>query len=259
MLFFAPHPDDEAWAAGATLADLAAAGAIVQVVFATDGEAGIDRRRESTAVAAGCVADLADTRRAEAVAASAILGAQAPRFLGLPDGDLDRVDGLAAIVHAAIAEHAADVVLSFGRDGGYPHRDHIALAAAVAQAIACPRGDDDSAAAPTLLCAVFGRGVFAPLLAKMRKGRGAALLATHLADDRLGEPLRGPAARRHLSVVVEPWRAAKNAAIAAHRSQLVGGETLTLLGPSVMNALFDAERWRAATTSPTAINYTKRR
>lgn len=125
VLVLAPHPDDEAVGCGGLMALLADAGAEVDVVFATDGEA--------TRGAPSAPAATAASRRREAEAACRTLGARPPRFLGLSDGALgSHLDELARSVRAVAGELSPDAVLVpwFG-DG---HDDHRAMSEAVARA-----------------------------------------------------------------------------------------------------------------------------
>lgn len=97
VLVLAPHPDDETIGCGGTLALLAARGARVAVLVATDGEASIGAPfpRE----------EVAQRRRREAAVACVALGlTDPPVSLGLPDGGL--ADARAELT-AAIAEVAA--------------------------------------------------------------------------------------------------------------------------------------------------------
>lgn len=89
VVVVAPHPDDETIGCGGTLALLADAGADVQVVVVTDGEATIGSPHAPEETAA--------RRRREAAAACTVLGVAPPTFLGLPDGRLPEVP--AAVAH----------------------------------------------------------------------------------------------------------------------------------------------------------------
>jgi LmbE family N-acetylglucosaminyl deacetylase len=124
VLVLAPHPDDETLVCGGTAALLAAAGADVRVVVATDGDAAtVDLPR----------AEVGRRRRAEVAAACDALGLPAPVRLGLRDGDLaGQRDVLAGELAAHLADHRPELVLLpwFG-DG---HRDHRALNVALADA-----------------------------------------------------------------------------------------------------------------------------
>ena len=82
VLVLAPHYDDEVLGCGGLLAQLARSGAIVRVLFLTDGSGGAE-----------AVADREvyhRRRREEAVRVCEILGIAGCDHLGLPDGALDR-------------------------------------------------------------------------------------------------------------------------------------------------------------------------
>ncbi len=125
LIVFAAHPDDETLGAGGLMARASAAGAVVSVVVATDGEAARP-------------ADAGDgvhggTRRGELVEALRHVAPRARiRFLGLPDGGLREHVGE---LSAAIAEELADIdvtttllATTWWGDG---HRDHRVLGEAV--------------------------------------------------------------------------------------------------------------------------------
>lgn len=89
VLVIAPHPDDETLGCGGLIARQVLAGEAVHVAFLTDGE--VSHAGHPTVGAA----DLAGRRKAEAMAALAVLGvadpARAATFLAAPDGELDRL------------------------------------------------------------------------------------------------------------------------------------------------------------------------
>ncbi len=121
------HPDDELFMAPA-LAALAREGHVVRIVHATPGDAGpgVSSLPKGEALAA--------VRRAEADCAGKALGVAEVVNLGLPDGRLaEHVrDGSLA---AALADHldGADLVLTWGPDGGYGHADHRLVSAITTQ------------------------------------------------------------------------------------------------------------------------------
>jgi len=123
VVVLAAHPDDEVLGVGGLVRLLAALGARLRFVWATDGEAshpGSD---------APVVRDLAAVRRAESAATVRRLGAgQAPRVrLELPDGGLaGAVDDLARRVRCVV--HPDDLVLAPWSGDGHP--DHEAVGAA---------------------------------------------------------------------------------------------------------------------------------
>lgn len=123
------HPDDELFMAPA-LAALAREGRSVRIVHATPGDAGPG----VSALPKG--AALAAERRAEAQCAGRALGVAEVVNLGFGDGRLaEHVrDGSLA---AALAERidAADMVLTWGPDGGYGHADHRLVSALATQVV----------------------------------------------------------------------------------------------------------------------------
>jgi LmbE family N-acetylglucosaminyl deacetylase len=120
---FAPHADDETLGCGGTIARKVAAGARVRIVVMTDGS-GTQTGRSPE--------DLVATRRAEAVAALALLGVPEAdvRFLEFPDGTLDEAGGalLDAVGSVLLAARPAQVFVPY-RDDGHP--DHEAAYRAV--------------------------------------------------------------------------------------------------------------------------------
>lgn len=239
-----PHPDDEAWAAAWTLRGLADAGVRVRLVFATDGEAAAGADADG-ATSAG----LRALRRAEAEAAATLLGCEQVHFLDRGDGRLAEDAGLKAALAEVLAE-AADcggvvAAFSFGPDGGYPHRDHVALTAALAAAV--------RAGGPHLWWQTcFAPGIFAPVLRALgrrdARGRAPPLLDADWPPPRLGAAAAGGDVCVHGEG--DSARAFKTQVIACHASQLPGGDPLRLLGPGVVEAaLAHGERWRRATTA----------
>ncbi|MCZ6771387.1 MAG: PIG-L family deacetylase [Proteobacteria bacterium] len=88
VLIIAAHPDDEALGCGGTIARLAAAGKTVDILFVCDGVSA-----RPTTDRQGALSE----RRKAAGDAAAILGARGPRFLDLPDNQLDRVPLLSLV------------------------------------------------------------------------------------------------------------------------------------------------------------------
>lgn len=147
------HPDDELFMAPA-LAALAREGHFVRIVHATPGDAGpgvSDLPKGET---------LAAARRAEADCSGRALGAREVVNLGFGDGRLaEHVrDGSLA---KALFDHVApaDLVLTWGPDGGYGHADH-RLVSALATQIAQGQPEDDG---PRLLYVGIPAGKLPPV------------------------------------------------------------------------------------------------
>tara|TARA_B100000959_G_scaffold82524_1_gene87791 strand:+ start:29470 stop:30285 length:816 start_codon:yes stop_codon:yes gene_type:complete len=117
------HPDDETFATG-TFTKLSANGKRIQLVYATSGDAGGDRTGQ------GLEGDaLARHRESEMIQASRILNVSAePLFLRYPDGFVrDNWDSILTDVESIMRQTQAQIVVTFGPDGYYGHRDHLAI------------------------------------------------------------------------------------------------------------------------------------
>lgn len=114
------HPDDECLAAGAWMADVAAQGKRVSVFLATAGDAAAHPELSSNA--------LGDERLAESRRALALLGVEAPVCARLPDGQLSSSgDELDLEITRWLETCRPKRVVTYGRDGGYGHVDHLTL------------------------------------------------------------------------------------------------------------------------------------
>lgn len=211
------HPDDEALLTAGWLAERAAAGDRVVLVFATDGAAGL--------ASPGYRPALPQVRRAEAAASAAVIGAVRLVWLGYADSGLAGrpadgvrhfaevpVDEAARAVAEILDEEAADVLTGYDARGGYGHADHVRVhrVARRAQALAASR--------PRLLEATVDRTWLVRLLRIVRPVapllRGVTLP---------GDEIFTARSEVSLTVDVRPHLAAKRAALAAHASQRTGG------------------------------------
>jgi len=135
VLVVAPHPDDEAFGCGGTVARLVRDGASAHVVFVTDGSASHPGHPSVTAL------DIAGRRRAEARVATGILGVDWDRvsFLDAPDGTLARLDGgharaIEERIAGMLERLAPEVILMpCRRDGSTEHDASFALVAGALQ------------------------------------------------------------------------------------------------------------------------------
>jgi mycothiol S-conjugate amidase len=136
LLVAYPHPDDESFGNGGTLARYAAQGVAIHYACATRGECGMVAPKLLDGYAG-----IADLRTAEQECAARALGLAAVHFLGYRDSGmqgtsdnqnpaaliqapLERVTGqLVALMRALRPQ----VVLTFNPYGGYGHPDHIYL------------------------------------------------------------------------------------------------------------------------------------
>lgn len=225
LLAIIPHPDDESYSFGGTIAIAARAGWDCLVVACSSGEQGDFDGKPTTAATLGPV------REAELVRSCRALGAREPEFWHWPDGALASRDGTED-VRLRFNRERPDLVLTLGADGVYGHPDHIAVHRWVVAAWAAlgePR--------PALLFAAFPAGLFLPQYAKCL--------------DMLGDPPTPPASaiggtRVHYEVPVSPVAVTKLAAISAHASQLPGRQPEALFPPGIVASLLEVERFTDA-------------
>ncbi|MFC1474763.1 PIG-L deacetylase family protein [bacterium] len=179
------HTDDADWACGGTAARLAAAGAEVIYVVATDGEAGSSDLEITQE-------ELIEIRRGEQRDANDILGVSDTIFLGHQDGRLHRVPDLEEQVMKLVREYKPELVITF--DPEWPehrmHPDHRAIA------IATIRSCNFSGLSMT-----YGDG-------------------SHQEPHRCDELLLWGPKKPNLWVNVSKYTYEKLAALAAHRSQM---------------------------------------
>jgi len=226
LLAVVPHPDDESYSFGGTIALAAKAGWTIAVHCASSGEQG--ERHDAIPVEP---ATLGPHREQEMYASGRILGIGSYSFWRFPDGAVaptpQDVERLAAVIRA----ERPRAVLALGRDGAYGHPDHLAVyrwVTAAWQSLKEPR--------PALLHAAFPPGLFLPQYEKCVESgiMGAPPL---LAPGEVGDR------DCHYKVPIQRVAEKKLQAIAAHRSQLPGGDPHALFPPGVVAALLETERF----------------
>ena len=129
VLALVPHPDDAEFYAGGLLAKLAAEGARVHIVVATDGRRGSFEADSDTLIV---------VRAEEMRRAAVVLGAEPPILLGYPDGELDTLPAgvLREQFIRAIRQFKPDVVVAEDPYAPFePHPDHRAVAWAATEAL----------------------------------------------------------------------------------------------------------------------------
>jgi N-acetyl-1-D-myo-inositol-2-amino-2-deoxy-alpha-D-glucopyranoside deacetylase len=228
LIAFIPHPDDESYSFGGTIALLAKAGWECFIECASYGERG--KRHDGGPVTPNAVAEV---REAELKASCELLGARAPVFWGLPDGEMGPHRGERQRIERLTSKLQPELLLTLGVDGAYGHPDHIALHRWVFETwenMADPR--------PALLFPVFSKGLFLPQYEKCLR--------------MMGDPPEPPAKAIgsdtwHYEIPIAGVQELKLASIAAHRSQLPGGNPEAIFPPGIVSSLREVERFEDAT------------
>jgi len=192
VLAVVAHPDDESFALGAILDAFARAGARVQVLCLTQGEA--------STLHDGVPGDLASVRQAELAAAAVALGVTQTMHHHR-DGALSEVSRtrLSTEVVAAAESGSADGLLVFDTAGVTGHRDHVAATSA------------GLLAAQTLNLPVLGWTLPDTVAAQLNQEFGVDFTG-HGDED--------------IDLLVTVDRARQNAASHAHASQALPGSVL---------------------------------
>ena len=128
VVVLAPHPDDEVFGCGGTLAQMAATGVEIEVIILTDGvlrgefsaldSQAAEQKRQAKAM----------QRRQESIQAATILGYTVPVFMGLQDGELLQRSCLSDELALQLATKRPDLILA--PSIWEMHRDHRAVAQA---------------------------------------------------------------------------------------------------------------------------------
>ncbi|HTU60574.1 MAG TPA: PIG-L deacetylase family protein [Polyangiales bacterium] len=238
------HPDDEAICAAGTLALCAQRGEHVRVICATRGEWG-----PISSPALASRETLGTVRERELRDACSALSIHEPLFLDLPDGgvtDSSLHDALYTLV-VRIRTERPRVLLGFGPEGLYGHRDHIAmwqLAVDARRAAADHTFHTPGLAAykvPRHFFAVWTgqqvRELFETLAAAGTPGQLWKLTPEHFI---LSE--RDVSARVDVhSVLTQKLRA-----IRAHRTQLAADHALSVIDDASAQRVLGIERFRCA-------------
>lgn len=245
-----PHPDDEAYSCGGTFARLSDEGAQIEIVCATRGEGGRDRRSQPVAGEA-----LGRVREEELRAACRVLGVAPPRFLDLPDGGVATCDfpTIVGRLVAIMRELRPHIVVTLGPDGVYGHPDHLALYRLVIAAFGAAGGGErfpEERFGPAwqphrLVCAAFPRGLFRPQYDRMNVSPDSPTMRG-IDPDKLGtEPGEIAAA-----IDIRPYAERKLQAIACHRSQLPDGDPYQLFPEDIVQRLLAFELFTLAAGVP---------
>jgi len=128
VVVLAPHPDDEVFGCGGTLAQMVAAGAEVDIIILTDGVLRNEWSDIDSQLAERTRLAKAEQRRQESIQAAGIIGYPLPTFMGLQDGELLQHVHLSDDLSAHLATKRPDLILA--PSIWEMHRDHRAVAQA---------------------------------------------------------------------------------------------------------------------------------
>ncbi len=212
------HPDDESLLAGGTLAACAEAWIEVALLCVTRGEEGpIADPWYATRGTLGIV------RERELMDAAKVLGIAQVECLDYPDGALRWSDRAALVADIAerIRRVRPDAVITFGPEGWYWHRDHIAVHEATVAALALLAGE---MAEPWTYFATWPAALAGDMAVAMKAGRAS--------DDLWGMnpgAFGVPMAQITTIIDVRSFVPRKMRALRSHRSQLTPGHLLASL------------------------------
>ena len=249
IVSFHAHPDDEAITVGGTLALAADAGHRVVLVFATRGDLG--------EVAEGVLAPdeaLGERREQEARDAAAVLGAERVEFLpfldsgmaGEPTNDAPAAFAAADVEDAAghlatiLREEHADVLTVYDERGGYGHPDHMQVHVVGRRAAAL-------AGTPRVYAATTSKEHFLSL----RERLAGQVPADREQPDPDELDLGVPEARITTTVDVTGALDRKQAAMAAHPSQIADDSFFLALPPDAFELVFGTEWFIRLDETPT--------
>ncbi len=215
--------------AGGTLALAAAAGTPTVVVSLTRGERG---PRAPHSLHGGEA--LADARARELQEAADVLGVRFVHCLRHPDGALEAEDAcaLAARLAGLLRQYSPGLLLTFGADGLYGHRDHVATRTIATRAAGLLESR------PPVLEAVWRPGLVDELVAAAG-ARGLPVGLWDLSPGDFGAACDGEIA----TIDVRAAIGLKMRALRAHRSQFAPEHLLAGLPADLATRFLGTETW----------------
>ena len=242
------HPDDEGFSSGGLLAKLAAGGARVTLVCATNGDVG-----EISDPALATPENLWQVRKQELRNAMEITGISDVRFLDYRDSGMDGTDDnrhpnaycnaddevVTGLLAGIIAEVNPHLILTHDPHGGYGHPDHKTMC--VHATAAAERASDPDAATPLLYYVCFPRSVFQRMWQEMTD-RGITPPFAVDAVDTLGTPDEDATT----TLDVSAWVETKLSSLACHRTQIHADGPFERLPQEVVHRLMGTEYYQLA-------------
>ncbi|MBI3576706.1 PIG-L family deacetylase [Candidatus Gottesmanbacteria bacterium] len=256
LLLVFPHPDDESFTCGGTIAKYVAAGWDVHLVCATRGEVG-----ERGALGETSDEDFGQVRQKELEAAGTILGLSTITFLGFKDGTLSKLSPgeLEDRVFREMVRLVPHVVITYEPRGITNHPDHMKLT--IATTVAFQRFVLDVADLPQFADLAGARqrrlghtykASFEECLALEHAPRlyyaclpetvvGYLKKLKIISNESFGKPLEGTPDKFITTVIdVKRFQSKKVKALQAHQSQTADAQRLLSLAknPLFMNEYF---------------------
>ena len=249
------HPDDEGFGFGGSLAMLAARGARITLVCATNGDVG-----EISDPSLATPENLYQVRQEELRQAMKVTGVNDVRFLGYRDSGMDGTpdnnhpnslyqatpDDVVAKLVEIIREVRPDVVFTHDPTGGYGHPDHVAVqqrtarafeAAGDADAFNEPLSGDRQAWTPGFLYYVcFPRRSFRRMWERMVE-LGIEPPFASLEAEKIGSPDEAVTT----TIDVSPYVGTKTASLACHRTQMDPNGPFAQLPEDLMREIMSTE------------------
>lgn len=266
LLFVHPHPDDESISCGGVLARASDEGIRTVVVTCTGGEegenlSGIDLDGRA----------LPDLRRDEMADALRILGVAGHHWLGYRDSGMRdsvandhpnsfhraEVDEAATRLATIIRAERPSVVVSDDRTGTYGHPDHIKAYLVTVRAVAMAAdADAPVTGAPWQVAKRYVHSFGRERLLAGHRALLAAGLPSPFGDEDFSDPVEVPFGVPDDAITTEfavgQWLERKQAAMAAHRSQ-VGEDSFFLNAPEdIARVFFTVEQFVLEEDTPGA-------
>jgi LmbE family N-acetylglucosaminyl deacetylase len=238
LLAIHAHPDDEAIFTGGLLARSADLGWRTVLVVATSGERGLAPSTHTNPTAP----DTGDHRRQETLAAAEILGIDRVEFLGYGDSGAEYTefapDSLAAAniacvtsdVQAIVDDERPVLVTSYDHQGIYGHPDHIAVHA-IGRSLNTSAGLYESTISRPALARLHSRWI----ALGMTEDTWPTSLTELIGIDHEDDP------DNLVTLAVGKYQVCKDAAIAAHDSQIITASASMGLPPGVFHSLVATE------------------
>lgn len=227
------HPDDESLATGGILAKYAAEGVQTYLITATRGERGWQGDPDANPG----LAELGRIREHELTLAARELLLREVNFLDYCDGDLDRADPNVVIsqIAAQIRRIRPQVVVTFDPSGYYGHPDHIAISQQTTAAITVAAATDSATAPSHQVTKLY---YVAPTHATIEQYEAVLGRLVMTIDGIERSAAAWPEWAITTRIDASAYWPQVVRAIACHRSQIRGYETLIRLPAAIQRALW---------------------